>query len=339
METKGREERKGKGKVSSRAVKIIFYSLALWAVTALSLMTVDTSYAKERARYPARPLKILVPAAASGSLGGEIRAITPVLEKNLGVPVIIEYVVGAEGLICYNKINQEKPDGYTIAYFNLSSALILELTREAAKYQVKNYTPVSGWNVKNQCLVVPPNKWQTFQEFVQDAKKKPVSMASVGGHGRLQAYLLQTVLGMQLNYIPYGASGEALAAVAGQHLDSVITYAITPRPMIRAGKLRALAVISVKPDPLLPGVPNFTELGAAQAAAVATTGMFAAPPQTPPQVIAILEKAVKKTLDSAEFQKMAERVGIVPEFKSAAEIKTIIADHYEQLTKYKEYIK
>ena len=286
-----------------------------------------------------RPVKIILPAAASGSIGNEIRALAPTLEKNLGVSVILEYVVGAEGLIAYNKIYREKPDGYTIIYFNLTSPLTLELTRETAQFKVKNYTPICAWNVKSFCLVVHPERWQTFDEFLKEAKTKPISMASVGGTGRLQAALLEAGLGIKINYIPYGASGEALAAVGGRHVDSVITYITTPRPLIRAGKLRALAVLSLKPDPLLPDVPNFAQLGVGHATVIPTTGMLAAPPKTPKEMVSLWEKAVEKTLASPEFRKLAENVGIVIEFKKAAELPKIIDWHYEIFNNYREFLK
>lgn len=89
MEAKDRGKSTVKGNKFSAPVKVIFSSLALWALSTVSFMTVGDAYAKDMARYPLRPLKIIVPAAASGSFGGEIRAIAPVLAKKLRVPVVV----------------------------------------------------------------------------------------------------------------------------------------------------------------------------------------------------------------------------------------------------------
>ncbi len=126
------------------------------------------------APYPTRPIKVMVPAAAGGSLGQEIRTIIPFLEKNLKVSIMIDYVTGADGMIAYNKFQKEKPDGYSLLHFNLLAALPLELTRETAKYEVKTFSPVAVWNFKSQAFIVHPDSWKTFPELLNEAKKRNV---------------------------------------------------------------------------------------------------------------------------------------------------------------------
>jgi tripartite-type tricarboxylate transporter receptor subunit TctC len=325
-----------------RSSQWLFIGLFIMVFLLFSFQGAKNPYASESpkaTKYPSKPLRIIVPAGAGGSLDREIRGIAPFLEKQLGMPIIIENVVGADGIIAYNKIYKEKPDGHTIIYFNLSSAISLELTRETAKYVVKNLTPIASWNVKNHALAVHADSWKSFADFVNDAKQKKISLAATGGSANIQGLLLETALGIKFNWVPYSSSAEGMTAVAGKHVDALLTFAISPVPMIRAGRLRALAVFSSKPDPILPGVPNFKEMGRMEVPLLVIYGMFAAPPNTPREFIPILEKAVGGSLAAPEFSKVAENIGITVDFKSSSELSKVILEFYELLNKYKEFIK
>ena len=290
-------------------------------------------------KFPARPVRVIVPAGPGGSLGQEIRMIAPFLEKQLGVVPTVDYVTGAEGIIAYNKFYQEKPDGYTLLYFNLSSAISLELTRGAAKYTVRNFSPIAVWNVKNFVILVHPDSWKTFPEFIREAKKRNISIAGIGGSGDLQVRLLETSLKITFNLVPYESAAEAITAVAGKHVESAQTYTITPKPMIRAGKLRPLAIYSWKPDPILPGVPNLKELGFEEVPVLPGYGMFAAPSNTPKEIVTTLEKAIRNAIAVPEFNKLAETIGVVIDFKSSSELNRLTLEYYDLLNKYKQFIK
>ena len=329
-------------KYKIKLYKISLISLLVMMFFLLSFHGSKNPYASESAKatkYPSKPIRIIIPAGAGGSLDREIRGIAPFLEKNLGISIIIENVVGADGIIAYNKIYKEKPDGHTIIYFNLSSAISLELTRETAKYVVKNLTPIASWNVKNHALAVHADSWKTFAEFLNDAKQKKISLAATGGSANIQGLLLETALGIKFNWVPYSSSAEGMTAVAGKHVDALLTFAISPVPMIRAGRLRALAVFSSKPDPILPGVPNFKELGRMEVPLLVIYGMFAAPPNTPKEFTPILEKAISNAMATPEFNKVAENIGITVDFKPSSELSKVILEFYELLNKYKEFIK
>ncbi|MFB3883977.1 MAG: tripartite tricarboxylate transporter substrate binding protein [Thermodesulfobacteriota bacterium] len=291
------------------------------------------------APYPSRPIKVMVPAAASGSLGQEIRTIVPFLEKNLKASIMIDYVTGADGMIAYNKFQKEKPDGYSLLHFNLLAALPLELTRETAKYEVKAYSPVAVWNFKTQAFIVHPDNWKTFPEMLNEAKKRTVSLAGTGGHSVLNLRLMETGFGIKFNFVPYTSSAEGFAAVAGRHLDAVITYTGTPKPMVRAGKLRALAVLGSVRDPILPEIPSFNDLGFKDVAVLPNYGLLAAPPGTPKEIITVLEKAVGAAAADPEFNKLAENMGVPIGFRSSSDTVKFIREQYEIVGKYKEMLK
>lgn len=313
--------------------------LSTAALLLVFLLYAHTLPAAQQAKFPTKAIKIMVPAGAGGSLGQEIRAIAPALEKQLGASAVIEYITGAEGMIAYNKFYNEKPDGYSLLTFNLASAISLELSREQAKYKVKNLVPVAGQNLKTFVLVVHPERWKNFEEFLQEAKQKNVSLAATGGAADLQGHLLESSAGLKFNWVPYTSAAEGMAAVAGRHVDAMLTFAITPRPMIKAGRLRALAVFSQNPDPTLPGVPNFKGLGHDEIPLLMVYGIFAAPPKTPANIVTVLEKAVKNACADPEFNKIADKIGLVVDYKSSSDLTKLTAQNYELLTKYKQFIK
>ncbi len=317
-------------------VFLLFTSLWLFVCGA------GISHAKETDKagaFPSKPIKILLPTGAGGTMGQEIRSILPFLEKHLGVGTTVEYVTGAEGIVGYNKFYKEKPDGHTIMYISLSSAVALELTRETAKYVVRDLAPIATWNVKNLVWAVHPDAWKSFPDFVNDARQRKVNVSFMGGSSGLQGRLLETALGLKLNWVPYESGGESISAVAGKHAEAVITFTSLPRPMIRAGKLRALSVFSSKPDPFLPGVPTLKELGYPDVPLLIVYGIFAAPPNTPKEVVEALEKAVSNAAAESEFKKLADNIGIAVEFRSSSEVRKLVRDDYELLNRYKQLIK
>jgi tripartite-type tricarboxylate transporter receptor subunit TctC len=290
-------------------------------------------------KYPTSPIKIIVPASAGGSLGSESRLIAPFLEKNLGVPIVVEYVAGADGMIAYNKFPSEKATGYSLISTNTLTSIFLELTRDSANYSVKNYTAVAGWNVKYQVLVSHPDSWKSFADLLSEGKKRNITVAGAGGNTILNAHILEESLGIKFTVVPFKSSGEGLAAVAGKHVDCMLTFESTPKPMIQAGKLKGLAVLSSKPDPILPGVPNLKELGHPEVPTLPSVGIIAAPPNTPREVVAVLEKALSKAVSAPEFVKISDNAGIYLEFVPAVELNKMIAEQYRILNKYKAFIK
>lgn len=318
--------------------KITVLGLLVLGLISISFYLTSILYAEENgkaAKFPAKPVRIIIPVAAGGSLGREIMSIAPFIEKYLGVKTVIDYIPGADGIIAYNKFNKEKPNGYTLSYFSTSSAIPLELSRENAKFSVKNFAPVAAWNIKNYVLLVHPDNWKTFSEFLSETEKRNVSITGTGsGATETQYRLMEKALGKKLNYVPYKASGEADAAVAGKHIDAVLTFTISALPMARAGKLKALVVYSSKRDPFLPEVPTLKESGHEEIPILPTYGMFAAPPNTPKEVIAVLEKAIRNATADLEFNSLSKKVGNTLDFKSSAELKKLILETYESLSKH-----
>jgi tripartite-type tricarboxylate transporter receptor subunit TctC len=289
------------------------------------------------AGYPSKPVRVIIPSAAGGTNDQVSRMVNPLLAKYLGVPVIIENIPGAGGLIAYSKFAKEKTDGYSILSFNFISPVVFELIRKT-EYVTREYSPIAGWNVKNFILAVHVDGPKNFAEFLDLARQRPVSMAVTGGSTDIQMYALEGALGIKFNGIRYKSGNECTVAVAGKHVDAVMTFAAQLNPLIRAGKIRPLAVFSAKSDPSLPGVPTIGELGHPKVPCLPAANGFAAPPHTPKEIVAFLEKTVQKVTADPQSAQIAEKLGVIIDFASSKEVGKMIADYYSVIAPYKNLI-
>lgn len=289
------------------------------------------------ANFPSKPIRLIIPSAAGGTNDQVARMVNPLLAKYLGVSVIIENMPGAGGLIAYSKFAKEKADGYSLLSFNFISPVVFEVTRKT-DYVTREYSPVAGWNVKNFILAVHVDGPKNFAEFLELAKQRPVSMAVTGGSTDIQMYAMEDALGIKFNGIRYKSGNECTVAVAGKHVDAVMTFAAQLMPLIRAGKIRPLAVFSTKPDPSLKGVPTMKELGYPKVPCLPAANGFAAPPHTPKEIVAMLEKTVKKVTADPQSEQIAEKLGVIIEFSSGKEVSKMIADYYGIIAPYKNVI-
>lgn len=317
-------------------------SISLLLLSFNFFLFVSISFCEEigkTTKFPSKHIRIIIPVAPGGVLGQEIISIVPYLEKYLGVKTIISYIPGADGIISYNKFVQERPDGYTISYFSTSSAILLELTRENAKFSLKNFSSIGAWNIKTLVMLVHPDRWKSFSDFLNEAKQRNVTLAGTGGNIETQYRLMEMTMGIKFNYVPYESYGQSSAAVAGKHVDTLLASTGSTLPMVRSGKLKAIALFAPKPDPFLPGVPTLKELGHEEVPLLIAYGMFAAPPNTPKGVVAILEKAISNSVADQGFRNVSRNLGYTLDFKSTVEIKKEILEYYNVFSRYKLTIK
>ena len=287
--------------------------------------------------YPNKPIKIIVYTAAGGTVDRETRVIAPFLSKQLNTPVTIENVPGADGVIAFNRFYKEKPDGYTLLSYSLLSAIVPELTRQT-NYFTREFTAIASWNVKNWLLSGHPEGFKSFDEFLNAGKQRKLSLAGMGASD-LQAKILEDGLGIKFNYVGYSSGQEAVAAAAGKHVDATLNFTLAQLPLIRGGKLKPLAIVAQTPDPFLPGVPTLKELGHASIPCLTSRGGFAAPPKTPPEIVSILEKAIRTVADDPELLKMAEKMGTSLDFQSSSDQNKEISLYYDVANRYRQAIK
>lgn len=246
-------------KESSRAVAALVLT-ALCSSGALS-----TAWAQA---YPNKPLKYVVPFAPGGPTDTFSRALTGKLAEQLGQPVVVENIPGAGASIGMDRVAKSAPDGYTIGLATTGThAINPALYGPRLTYNaLKDFSPLTIAVGYINILVVNPNvPAKSVGELVAYAKANPGKVnfgsAGNGSSNHLSGELLKSLTGAPMQHIPYKGSGPALTDVMGGQLTFMFDSPVTVLPQVRGGKIRALAVTTVKRSAHAPEIPTMDESG------------------------------------------------------------------------------
>ena len=292
--------------------------------------------------FPARPVTLVVPFPAGGSVDLIARLYAEPLSKALGTPVVIDNRAGAGGSIASAQVARAKPDGYTLVVSSQSSHLANPLTQANPGYDpIKDFLSISQLARSiNVLLVNPAVPAKTFKEFVALVKSRPGELnfcsAGPGSMGQLNVELMKSQLQLNATHVPYRGGGPLVTALISNEVQFGLDNLAPFLPHIQAGKLRALAVASPTRVAALPDVPTFTELGYPVLNTTSWIGL-AAPAKTPPEVIAALHKAVRTVAEQpAMVEGLVARGSLAPEAQSPAQFTAMMS---ERLALYGEMVK
>jgi tripartite-type tricarboxylate transporter receptor subunit TctC len=292
-----------------------------------------------RAAFPKRTIKIIT---SPGRDDADVREIAPYVQKYLGVDVLIENIVGLWGKIIFEKFQMTEPDGYTLISYTFPRSIIIENMSET-NFRSKDFTPIFAWSVGNQLLAVPPDTYKTFDEFLTDAKAKTLTGAIPvrGGTSHLAGLLLADGLGINVNWVPYEGSASSIAALSRKDVDFSICLATALPSWIRAGKIRLLTVLSDWRGPRSPfflDIPTLKELGY-NIIYVTIRHVVEAPPNTPPQIVRVLEEAFSKAVKEPAYIEWARKNHVVIDPLSAQEFYKEVVETYPKIEKLKDMLK
>jgi len=268
----------------------------------------------QAAKFPEKPINYLIPFNPGGESDIFARAQQPLLEKALGQSVLISYKTGGGGSVGWNDLIRSKPDGYSTAGFNLPHIILQPLQRKASGFGTKDIEPVMIFMNTPNILAVPVNSpYKTLKDFLEAAKAKPGAL-TLGGSGSSSAnhigvVRLNKLAGVNISYVPFTGTGDAMPAFLGGHVAGLMTY--TTMATQYKNDMRVLAVATAERFPVLPDVPTFKELGYD-----ITEGAYrglAVPPKTPKEIIDILYKACAKVNADPEFAKKMTEMGFLLE--------------------------
>jgi tripartite-type tricarboxylate transporter receptor subunit TctC len=278
------------------------FAAALWALAA------GPAAAQE---FPTKPVTLIIPVGAGGSHDLTARAMAGVIPQYLGQPMIVELRPGGGGAIGSNQVANASPDGYTLLFGGpgWSSALPAIEGRSVGPDRLVavarvNYSPVIF-------MARPDAPFKTLKEMVAWAKENPGKLVhgNTGpwGAGDLPMKEMMRKYGFQARIVPYDGGGPALLAILGGHVQTTIALTAQSLPHLKAGKLRALAVMDSKRHPELPDVPTSVEEGIDVTYRI-WRGILA-PKATPRPVIDKLADAVKKTTEDKSFLALIKQLG------------------------------
>ena len=282
--------------------------------------------------FPVKPIRFVVPLAAGGSADLLARLVGQHMSEQWGQPVVVEMKPGGGTIIGSNLVAQAPADGYTIL-FSANSLVINAKLRSNLPYNgLKAFEPVALMVTSPQVLVVnPASPWLTLGDWLQAARAQPGqrSLASLGPATtqHIAAEMLQHSTGVQLNYVPYSGGSQAVNALLGGHVDSVLCNLAEASSHIEAGHLRPLAVTSPERLETLTQVPTIAESGYPGFEASAWFGV-SAPAGTPQTVITRLAQGIGAAMSDPKLRHLLLAHDLQPEFLGPAAFAAHIARSY-----------
>ncbi len=291
---------------------------ALKTLTALLLAAALAPAAlAQTAAWPARPLKLVVPAAPGGSADPMARLIAEDLGKALGQAVVVENLPGANGNIGAAAVAKAAPDGHTLL-LGWPGTLVSAVTLYDAKpfHPQRDFEPiVLVGSVPNIIVVHPSLPVHTLAELTEHARKHPARLnfgsTGSGSSYHLSGELYKKTQGVFMVHVPYTSPGAVFTDLLAERLQLAFPGMAAVVPWVRDGKLRALAVMSEQRAAALPNVPTARELG--QPALVSETWFgLLAPKGTPAEVVGRINEALNAALANPAFRSRLEAMGYTP---------------------------
>jgi len=287
---------------SCAAVQLGKWMFAVVMASAASLSITPTQAATSDA-WPTKPIRMLVGFGAGGPTDVVARIVAQKMSEELGQPIVIENRGGAGGNIAVAALLQAPADGYTLLY-NTSSITIAPWVYASVGFDpIKDFTPVGSTASVPLLLITNPKvDARTPKELVELIKKNPGKLnyasSGTGAIEHLTAAQLLSQVGGQATHVPYTGTAPAQVDLIAGATQFTTTTLNTALAMVKKGDLRALAVTSAQRSPTLPDVPTIGESLLPGFVSEAWQGIVA-PKDTPPQVVARLNKAINAALESA----------------------------------------
>ncbi len=284
------------------------------AITCLALMIASINLAAAE-DYPARSIRIIIPAAPGGGIDSVGRILATRLSQTLGKSVIPDNKPGAGTMLGSQELASAAPDGYTLLAITSSHAVNAAVRK--LKYDpIKDFAMVSLVGLAPDILAVnSSSSIQTLSDLIAAAKKDPGKMtfgsAGQGSGSHMDAELLKNMAGIDILHVPYRGGMPAVTALLGNETNMMFLSAVGLQTHIKAGKLRAIAVTGKERTAMFPDVPTMSEAGLPTFSAAVWYGIVA-PAKTPPEIIATLNKAINDALKTPEVRDKLIAAGIDP---------------------------
>jgi tripartite-type tricarboxylate transporter receptor subunit TctC len=287
-------------------------------------------------KFPVRDINWIIYQAPGGSIDTTARVIQPYLEKQ-GVKTNLDYVLGAGGRVARTKVFTARPDGYLMMSESAPGAAIDEVIGRAG-YKASEFIPIYGWSVVSwQLCVNKDSPIRTFQQFVDECKKRRVVVGTIGrsGSSHIQLAALQKELNIPFAMVHFEGSGKAYPAVMGRHVDAAISGPGSGSRM--RDSLHFLAVTGEEREKALPDVPTLRELGY-DVTPIDQIWYAMTTPKVPDDRVAILSDAFAKAFEDKMLWEQMQKVGEYIKLLTRAQIETLVRKQAEVIDKYKDLL-
>ena len=278
------------------------------------VLSAGQSFAQQSEKFPAKPVRIIVPYAPGGATDITARQLQSKISELWGQPVIVDNRAGASGNIALELAARSAPDGYTLFVGNVSTNAINETTFSSLK--VKPSRDLTG--VTN--LIQLPHLWvvnpsvpaSTLKELVAYVRKSGAKLnygsAGVGAYPHLDAVKFLKIAGIEMVHVPYkGGAGQMIPAIIGNEVQFMFINMASSLPHIKSGRIKPLAITTDKRHLQLPNVPTTAESGFPGVGTNAWNGLFA-PAGIPKPLLKRIHADIVKVMESPEMKSSLDKV-------------------------------
>lgn len=279
--------------------------------------------------YPDKPIKLIVPLVAGGPPDVMARLTAPALSARLGQPVIVENRPGGGGTIGAKQVATSAPDGYTLLFAGSNFALGPALIKNLGYDSIRDFVPIATVGSGSWILVVAPSvPARSVKELVDYAKTNPGKLNwgfSINTGPTLVGEMFVAATGIEVARISYKGGPQAVTDLLGGHVHMNFSVTAFTLPLIREGKLRALAVTSQARSPDLPDVPTMAEAGLPRLTRGFWTALLA-PAATPAAIVNRLNAEVSASLATPEMRAGMAKLGYEPKPGSPQDLAALLAE-------------
>jgi len=278
----------------------------------LCRVSVADAAAADQARYPERPVRIIVPFAPGGGADFVARIVGQKLSETWSQAVVVENRGGASTTIGTDLVAKASPDGYTMGIVTAEHAIVPSIYKRMP-YQLRDFAPITQTVTQTYIMTINPSiPATTVNELIAHvrSRKDRFNFGTAGWSvGHLAGELFKLRTGLTMTHIPYKGGGLVVIDLVGGQISLMFATPPTVMPNIKAGRLRAIATTSPKRSTLIPDLPTVAESGLPGFEATGWNG-FLVPSRTPKALVARLNQDMVRVLALPDVQERMTRTGV-----------------------------
>ncbi|MEO7726516.1 MAG: tripartite tricarboxylate transporter substrate binding protein [Burkholderiales bacterium] len=310
------------------------------AALSAALLCLPLLATAQPAKYPVKPIKMVVGYAPGGGSDIMGRLIAQQMAEGLGQQVVVENRAGAAQNIAAEFVAKSPADGYTVFLSSAALGINVSLYPKLNYDPVKDFIPVAVFATSPNLLLVHPSfPARNVREFIAVAKKNPgklnFSSSGSGSSQHLAGEMLKIEIGVDMTHIPYKGSAPSMTALASGEVDFSFNNIPSAQPLMIPGRVRALAISSEKRSALLPELPTMIE-GGLKGFVTQTWYGILVPAGTPPEVVAALNAVVVKAVKKEDFRARLAQTGADPIAETPEYFRRLLSD---EITRWAKVVK
>jgi tripartite-type tricarboxylate transporter receptor subunit TctC len=306
-------------------------------IAAFAAMLAALSWPAWPQAFPGKPIRIVVPFAVGGTGDTLTRTVGDEMSRELGQPIVVDNKPGAGGLVGTELVAAAPNDGYTLLLVSPAHVILPELHKGKKVYDpIRGFEPITVFANTHQLIVAHPSvPVNNVAELIEYAKKNPGKLnygsAGTGSATHLNMSMFLTMAGIDIVHVPYKGSTQARNDVLAGQVQLAMDGLLPLQPLIKDGRLKAIALTSSKRSQSAPEIPVIGEV--VKGYASDTWYALMAPAGTPKEVIARLHASAAKALASPEVKARLEKLGAEPVANSPEDFRAMLLREQAQWAK------